>query len=184
LKQVHGIRSTVPPESTAMLALRDWKLKFAPEPVLPESGGESSPLLKQDAKPFKLPLLGGGDFDLAQEKGKVIVLDFWATWCGPCVKSMPGMIDEMAAFDSKQVRFIGVNQAEARDTVKSFLDTRGWKLEVALDANQRVGQSFGVEGIPHTVIIGPDGKVAYVKTGFEPDGAKKIAETVRKLLGK
>ena len=184
LKQVHGIRSTVPPESTAMLALRDWKLKFAPEPVLPESGGESSPLLKQDAKPFKLPLLGGGDFDLAQEKGKVIVLDFWATWCGPCVKSMPGMIDEMAAFDSKQVRFIGVNQAEARDTVKSFLDTRGWKLEVALDANQRVGQSFGVEGIPHTVIIGPDGKVAYVKTGFEPDGAKKIAEAVRKLLEK
>jgi thiol-disulfide isomerase/thioredoxin len=184
LKQVHGIRSTVPPESTAMLALRDWKLKFAPEPVLPESGGESSPLLKQDAKPFKLPLLGGGDFDLAQEKGKVIVLDFWATWCGPCVKSMPGMIDEMAAFDSKQVCFIGVNQAEAKDTVKSFLDTRGWKLEVALDANQRVGQSFGVEGIPHTVIIGPDGKVAYVKTGFEPDGAKKIAETVRKLLEK
>ena len=184
LKQVHGIRSTVPPESTAMLALRDWKLKFAPEPVLPESGGESSPLLKQDAKPFKLPLLGGGDFDLAQEKGKVIVLDFWATWCGPCVKSLPGMIDEMAAFDSKKVRFIGVNQAEAKDTVKSFLDTRGWKLEVALDANQRVGQTFGVEGIPHTVIIGPDGKVAYVKTGFEPDGAKKIAETVRKLLEK
>jgi len=184
LKQVHSIRSTTPTDSTAMLALRDWKLKFAPEPVLPESGGESSPLLKQDAKPFKLPLLGGGDFDLAQEKGKVIVLDFWATWCGPCVKSLPGMIDEMAAFDSKKVRFIGVNQAEAKDAVKSFLDTRGWKLEVALDANQRVGQSFGVEGIPHTVIIGPDGKVAYVKTGYEPDGAKKIAETVRKLLEK
>jgi len=184
LKQVHIIRSTTPPDSAAMLALRDWKLKFAPEPVLPESGGQSSPLLKQDAKPFKLPLLGGGDFDLAQEKGKVIVLDFWATWCGPCVKSLPGMIDEMAAFDSKKVRFIGVNQAEAKDAVKSFLDTRGWKLEVALDANQRVGQSFGVEGIPHTVIIGPDGKVAYVKTGYEPEGAKKIAETVRKLLEK
>ena len=184
LLQVHGIRSAIPPDSSAMLALRDWKLKFAPEPVLPESGGESSPLLKQDAKPFKLPLLGGGDFDLAQEKGKVIVLDFWATWCGPCVKSLPGLIDEMAVFDPKKVRFIGVNQAEAKDAVKSFLDTRGWKLEVALDANQRVGQSFGVEGIPHTVIIGPDGKVAYVKTGYEPDGAKKIAETVRKLLEK
>lgn len=184
LKQINVIRSTEPPENAAMIALRDWKLKFAPEPVLPETGGESSPLLGKDAKTFKLPLLAGGDFDLAQEKGKVIVLDFWATWCGPCIKSLPGMIDEMAAFDATQVRFIGVNQAEAKDSVKTFLETRGWKLEVALDANQRVGQSFGVEGIPHTVIIGPDGKIAFVKTGYEPDGAKKITEVVRKLLEK
>lgn len=184
LKQINVIRSTEPPENAAMTALRDWKLKFAPEPVLPETGGESSPLLGKDAKTFKLPLLAGGDFDLAQEKGKVIVLDFWATWCGPCIKSLPGMIDEMAAFDATQVRFIGVNQAEAKDSVKTFLETRGWKLEVALDANQRVGQSFGVEGIPHTVIIGPDGKIAFVKTGYEPDGAKKITEVVRKLLEK
>jgi len=183
LNQIYIIRSSSPRDSATMLALRDWKLKFAPEPVLPESGGESSPLLKKDAKPFKLPLLAGGDFDLAQENGKVIVLDFWATWCGPCIKSLPDMIDQMAAFDPKKVRFIGVNQAESKETVKTFLETRGWKFEVALDANQRVGQSFGVEGIPHTVVIGPDGKVAYVKTGYEPDGAKKIAETVKKLLG-
>jgi len=183
LPQIHSIRSTTPPTSAAMLALHDWKLKFAPEPVLPESGGQSSPLLNQDAKPFKLPLLAGGEFDLAQEKGKVIVLDFWATWCGPCIKSLPDMISQMSAFDAKKVRFIGVNQAESKDAVTTFLATRGWQFEVVLDASQRVGQSFGVEGIPHTVIIGPDGKVAYVKTGYEPDGAKQVAETVRKLLG-
>lgn len=183
LQQIHAIRSTPPPDNNAVLALRGWKLKFAPEPVLPETGGESSPLLNQDAKPFKLPLLAGGEFDLASEKGKVIVLDFWATWCGPCIKSLPDMIDQMSGFDAAKVRFIGVNQAEPKDQVKTFLETRGWKFEVALDASQRVGQSFGVEGIPHTVIVGPDGKVAYVKTGYEPDGAEKIAETVRKLLG-
>lgn len=184
LSQIHIVRSSAPPDSAALLALRDWKLKYAPEPVLPETGGESSPMLNKDAKTFKLPLLAGGDFDLAQEKGKVIVLDFWATWCGPCIKSLPDMIDQMSSFDAKKVRFIGVNQAEAKEQVKTFLETRGWKMEVALDSNQRVGQSFGVEGIPHTVIIGPDGKVAYVKTGYEPDGAKKIAETVKKLLEK
>lgn len=182
LAKVYQIQSARPADSPAMLALKDWKLKYAPEPVLPETGGQSSPLLNQEAKPFKLPLLGGGEFDLAKERGKVIVLDFWATWCGPCIKSLPGLLDEMAAFDVKQVRMIGVNQAEAQDHVKSFLETRGWKLETVLDANQRVGQSYGVEGIPHTVVIGPDGKVALVKTGFESEGARKIAETVRKLL--
>ncbi len=184
LPQVYVIRTTSPPDSATMLALREWKLKFAPEPVLPESGGQSSPLLNQDAKPFKLPLLSGDDFDLASEKGKVIVLDFWATWCGPCIKSLPQMIDEMSAFDPKQVRFIGINQAEDKDTVKTFLETRGWKFEVALDANQRVGQNFGVEGIPHTVVIGPDGKVAYVKSGYDPEGAKEVAEMVKKLMKK
>ncbi|OYW77942.1 MAG: hypothetical protein B7Z37_01870 [Verrucomicrobia bacterium 12-59-8] len=184
LAQIYMIRSTTPPDNAAMLALREWKLKFAPEPVLPESGGQSSPLLNQDAKTFKLPLLAGGDFDLAKEKGKVIVLDFWATWCGPCIKSLPQMLDEMSAFDPQQVRFIGINQAEDKETVKTFLETRGWKFEVALDASQRVGQNLGVEGIPHTVVIGPDGKVAYVKTGYEPDGAKQVAEAVKKLLKK
>jgi len=184
LSQIYTIRSTSPPDNTAMLALREWKLKFAPEPVLPASGGQSSPLLGQDAKPFKLPLLAGDDFDLAKEKGKVIVLDFWATWCGPCIKALPQMIDEMSAFDPKKVRFIGINQAEDKDTVKTFLETRGWKFEVALDANQRVGQNFGVEGIPHTVVIGRDGKVAYVKSGYDPEGAKEVAEMVKKLLEK
>lgn len=183
LTQIYIIRTSTAEENGAMLALRDWKLKFAPEPVLPESGGQSSPLLNQEAKAFELPLLAGGEFDLAKEKGKVIVLDFWATWCGPCIKSLPDLISQMSVFDPKKVRFIGVNQAEPDDQVKTFLKTRGWKFEVALDANQRVGQQFGVEGIPHTVVIGPDGKVAYVKTGYEPDGAKQIAEVVRKLLG-
>jgi hypothetical protein len=55
-------------------------------------------------------------------------------------------------------------------------------MEVALDGFQRVGQQFKVEGIPHTVIIDAAGKVAFVKTGYSPDGAEKLAEQVRKLI--
>jgi len=183
LDEIHTLHTTRPADNAAMVALQDWKLKFAPEPVLPETGGENSPLLKQDAKPFKLPLLAGGDFDLTQEKGKVVVLDFWATWCGPCIKDLPEMTDQMAAFDPQKVRFIAVNQAEPKEQVKAFLETRGWKFEVAFDSNQRVGQTFGVDGIPHTVVVGPDGKIAYVATGYAPGHAAEVAETVRKLLG-
>ena len=182
LDQVHLLRATAPEENALLRSFREWRFTRTPEPVLPEGGGESSPVLSKDAPVFSLPLLTGGDFDLSKEKGKVIVLDFWATWCGPCVKSLPDMIAKMSSFDSAKVRFIAVNQAEPPEQIKSFLETRGWKMDVVLDAYQRVGQQYSVEGIPHTVVISPEGKVAFVKTGYSPDGAEKIAEQVRKLL--
>ena len=165
-----------------MKSLKDWRLAYAPEPVLPETGGESSPTLGQEAKAFKLALLGGGDFNLSDHKGKVVVLDFWATWCGPCIKSLPGLIKAMSEFPEDRVKLIGLNQSEPAEQVKRFLETRDWKLTVAMDAGQTVARQYGVDGIPHTVIVGPDGKVAWVKTGYSPDGELEAAEAVKKLL--
>lgn len=184
MEQVYTIRTSQPEPTSTMGTLADWRLVYAPEPVLPETGGESSPLLGKPAPPFKLPLLGGGDFDLAQESGKVIVLDFWATWCGPCIKSLPGVIEAMSQFPSDKVKLIGANQGEGGEVVKRFLEARKLKLVVAMDGTQSVARQYGVDGIPHTVIIGPDGNVAWVKTGYSPDGHTEAANVVKELLAK
>ena len=182
MSEIYAIRTSAPEPAAITASLKDWRLVYAPEPVLPEGSGDSSPTLGKMAATFKLPLLGGGEFDLSQEKGKIIVLDFWATWCGPCVQSLPGLIEAMSSFPADRVKLIGVNQAEPADQVKRFLDTRGWKLSVALDASQAVARQYGVDGIPHTVIIGPDGKVAWVKTGYSPDGDTEASNAVKQLL--
>jgi thiol-disulfide isomerase/thioredoxin len=182
MSEIYAIRTSLPEPAAVTSSLSDWRLVYAPEPVLPEGSGNSSPTLGKLAKTFKLPLLSGGNFDLGEEKGKIIVLDFWATWCGPCVQSLPGLIEAMAAFPADRVKLIGVNQSEPADLVKRFLETRGWKLTVAMDGAQSVARDYGVDGIPHTVIIAPDGKVAWVKTGYTPDGDTEAATAVKQLL--
>jgi peroxiredoxin len=182
LSQIYVIRTSAPEPSPTMRSLADWHLVNAPEPVLPEAGNENSPLLGKAAATFKLPLLEGGDFDLDAAKGQVVVLDFWASWCGPCVKSLPGLIDALSSFPADRVKLIGVNQGESPAQVKHFLETRGFKLTVAMDADQSVGQKYGVDAIPHTVIVGPDGKVAWVQTGYSPDGDTDASDAVKRLL--
>jgi thiol-disulfide isomerase/thioredoxin len=182
LEDIYTIRTSMPPATEAMKSVSDWRLVFAPEPVLPESPGESSPLLGKAAKPFKLPLLAGGDFELAKEQGKVVILDFWATWCGPCIKSLPGLIDAVSKLPADRVKLIGLNQGEPPEQVKQFIETRRWALTVALDSSQTVGRDYGVDGIPFTVIVGPDGKVAWVHTGYVPDGEVEVTKVVQQLL--
>ena len=179
---ISGIRSSPPEVTMAAKLLADWRTVFAQDPVLPEAGGANSPTIGKEAKAFKLPLLGGGDFDLGSAKGRVVVLDFWATWCGPCIKALPGLIEAMAEFPEDRVKLLGVNQSEPPEQVQRFLEARSWKLAVALDAGQSIAREYGVEGIPHTVIVGPDGKIAWVKTGYSPEADEEAAEVVRTLL--
>jgi peroxiredoxin len=182
MAQVYGIRTTAPDPTATTRSLENWQLVNAPDPVIPDPSGGNSALLGKAASSFKLPLLGGGDFDLDAQKGRVVVLDFWATWCAPCIQSLPGLVEAVGSFPSDKVTLIGVNQGESADQVKKFLETRGLKFPVALDADQAVGGKYSVDAIPHTIIVGPDGKIAWDQTGYDPDGETEASDAIKKLL--
>ncbi|MBL9116137.1 MAG: TlpA family protein disulfide reductase [Verrucomicrobiaceae bacterium] len=168
--------------SRALTSHTDWQLKHAPEPVLPEGGG-SSPLLGKNAPDFKLPMLyKEQEFALSETKGKVVVLDFWATWCGPCTMLMPENLRVAGEFGAEKVCFIAVNQAEDKAAVKRFIEQRGWKLDVVMDAQQQISRKYLVEALPHLVVIDPKGQVSWVAVGAASSHAEKLREAITKAL--
>src|SRR5208283_2027486 len=120
--------------------------------------GDNPPLLQATTLLQAPP---GVTMDAKALHGKVVVLEFWATWCGPCVAAIPHLNELADKFKDQPVQFIAIT-AEDEATIKPFLTKRPIHAWVALDTNRAMNTAYGVRGIPHTVVLGIDGKIAAI----------------------
>jgi len=179
-------------QAAAQLVWHQWKLKNAPEPKYvtagEDSGGEGgdsgteSPLVGKPAPDFELELVGGKRFHLADSKGNVVVLDFWATWCGPCLQAMPQVERATAEFKDKNVRLVAVNLQETAAQVTALLERQKLTLTVALDRDGVVADKYKAVAIPQTVIIDRDGKVARLFVGGGPHLEDQLRDALKAVL--
>ncbi len=141
------------------------------------------PLLGQPAPPFATTDVEGHPIDLKKHLGKnVVLLDFWATWCGPCVEAMPQVDAVAKKFADKGLVFYAVNAGEEAAAIKAFLTMAKLEVPVAMDTNNEISQSYQVEGIPQTLLIGKDGKVQVVHVGFSGELSKLLTKEIEDLL--
>jgi len=145
---------------------------------LPAEGVAAASLEGKAAPAFKLPGVDGKPVSLADLKGKVIVLDFWATWCGPCKMSLPHLDKLYQAQKGSDVQVFAVDQQEDLKDVNAFVAQTKLTVPVLMDRDGKVGEAYGVEGIPQTVVIGKDGKVKKVYVGFSPQLPEELAKVV------
>ena len=120
-------------------------------------------------------------------KGKVVVLDFWATWCGPCKAASPTMQKLHEKFVKQGLVVIGANTFEqgagAKTAAAGYAKEHGYTYTFT-SQNDALAQKLGIKGIPAFLFIGRDGKVAEVQTGFGEELAPQVESIVKKLLAK
>jgi thiol-disulfide isomerase/thioredoxin len=142
------------------------------------------PLLGKQAPGFKAETLSGEAVELTDKPEEVVVLDFWATWCGPCREALPELKEVVASFSGQPLRFYAVNVQEEREAIKNFLkDSELGDLPVVLDPEGEVTRAFATTAIPQTVLIGKDGRVEAVHVGFDSDQSlDALREEIETLL--
>lgn len=155
-------------------------------PLVGRAGGEDGvEQWKGKAAPeIALPTLDGKEFKLSEQKGKVVVIDIWATWCPPCRKSLPHLnsLSENTDLAGKGLVVVAANSGEDKPTIQKFVDENKYTFKVLVDQQSSLGKTLGVRGIPTTLIVGRDGVVKNVMVGFGPDSEKALDEAVTKAL--
>jgi peroxiredoxin len=138
-------------------------------------------IISKPAPAFTLVDATGKKVTLADYKGKVIVLDFWATWCGPCISSFPGMQKVVDQYrDNPNVKILFVNTWErADDKVKKatdFLAAKKYRFEVLFDKDNSVAEQFTVDGIPTKFVIDQAGNIRFQSIGYGGSEAGLVSE--------
>ncbi|MBW7909564.1 MAG: DUF2092 domain-containing protein [Kiritimatiellae bacterium] len=140
------------------------------------------PLVGQKAPDFPMKLLEGGAASLVDHAGRIVVLDFWATWCPPCRKALPIVAKVAESFRTNGVAFYAVNLGDPTDKIRKFLDAQKITCPVVVDEERKSGTLYEAEAIPQTVLIDRAGIVQVVHRGFSPTLERDLRADIEALL--
>lgn len=116
-------------------------------------------------------------------KGKVVMVDFWASWCGPCKQSFPAMEELHKRYGEKGLVIVAINVDEKRGDMEDFLKKNAATFAVVRDAGQKLVEQAGIATMPSSFLIDRDGKVRFVHTGFKgAETKKKYEEEIQSLI--
>lgn len=173
----------IDPEHPFTLPAPDGYEKRTYQPPVDERRAQRppEPELNIPAPDFTLREPDGTEHTLSDYRGKIVILDFWATWCGPCLAVMPQLQEVHEQFKDQGVVMIGVNAWENGDPA-ALMAARNWNYLLLLEGDQ-VAAQYQVTGIPTMVVIDQEGQIVQRKVGADPGVKEDLVETITRLRG-
>jgi len=142
----------------------------------------ASDLTGQSAPDFALKSSSGENLRLSEYRGDVVMVNFWATWCGPCRQEMPLLDQLYTRYQRVGFSLLGVNIDDDSSKAMDMVSELGVSFPVLFDARKDVSRLYEVEAMPVTVLIDREGMVRYVHHGYEPGIEEKYLDQIRSLL--
>jgi len=138
--------------------------------------------VNESAPDFTLPGDGGQAVSLSDLRGQVVMINFWASWCGPCRQEMPLLEQIHQRYESLGFTLLGVNVEENSSDAKAFLEDRPVSFPILFDPDNGVSKLYDVIAMPSTVLIDRQGNVRYLHHGFKPGYENDYQDQVRALV--
>jgi len=145
------------------------------------AAGATHPLVGSPAPELDLPAVGGGRASLEAARGKVVIVDFWATWCAPCRASFPHY-QALAARHDGQVVVLGISEDDDADGIAEFAAETGAKFSLAWDRDKAVAARYEPSAMPTSFVIDQSGIVRHVHEGFRDGDEAALERVVSGLL--
>jgi peroxiredoxin len=134
------------------------------------------------APDFTLPVIGGANLRLQEQRGRVVMVNFWATWCGPCRVEMPHLNRLYDKYRGSGFVLLGVNIDEEPRKAADLAAKLGLRFPVLLDADKKVSRLYDLTAMPSTVLIDRDGRVRYIHRGYRDGFEDTYEKQIRELL--
>jgi cytochrome c biogenesis protein CcmG/thiol:disulfide interchange protein DsbE len=152
--------------------------------IIFSSNSQADTSQRSPAPSFTLPLIGSskGTISLADLKGKVVYLDFWATWCPPCRKSFPWMQDIYQRYKDKGLAVVAVSVNARQKDAEKFIKEHNPNFITAFDSGKKTAKTYKLEAMPSSYLIDRQGKIISTHLGFRTSNISKVETEIQQAL--
>jgi peroxiredoxin len=165
-----------------MFLVKSWRKSLSAIFALLISLNVHAVKVGQPAPDFTLKSMDGKNFNLTEQRGNIILINFWASWCGPCRKEMPVLQDLQEKYQDLGVQVWGINVEQENQAGKDFLANLELSFSIFFDETNKLSETYDVQAMPTTVLVDRDGIVRFVFRGFKDGYEKKYEKAIKQLI--